>query len=157
MPKRKSHFINSALSISRTFSCALDTFPGKTSCLFFPHLSNLAVRNEFRTELFFSTCSSWNYCHLIFSRSCFRPEVSLSIIVKCNVNRGAKWQGSEMEDHVQPIELVFVTMREWFHCNLRRYCTAPQMIPRASECIECSEKSLFLFEIFQIDSSNQTS
>ena len=27
---------------------------------------------------------------LFFSRSCFRPEVSLSIIVKCNVNRGAK-------------------------------------------------------------------
>ena len=38
-----------------------------------------------------------------------RPEVSLRIIVKCNVNR----QGSEMEDHVQPkIGLVFITMRE---------------------------------------------
>ena len=24
-----------------------------------------------------------------------------------------------MEDHVQPIGLVFVTMREWFHCNLK--------------------------------------
>ena len=113
MPKRKSHFMNSALSIPRTFSCALDTFLGKTSCLFLPHLSNLAVRNEF-TELPFSTCSRYcrNYCHFIFSRSCFRPEVSLSIIVKCNVNRGAKWQGSEMEDHVQPIGLVFITMRE---------------------------------------------
>ena len=51
MPKRKSHFMNSALSIPRTFSCALDTFLGKISCLFFPHLSNLAVRNEF-TEIF---------------------------------------------------------------------------------------------------------
>ena len=39
----------------------------------------------------------------------FRPEVSLRIIVKCNVNR----QPSEMEDHVQPkIGLVFITMRE---------------------------------------------
>ena len=26
----------------------------------------------------------------------------------------------------------------------------------ASECIECSEKFLFLYEIFQIDSNNQT-
>ena len=48
-----------------------------------------------------------------YFRSCFRPEVSLSIIVKCNVNHlKAKWQGSEMEDHVQPIGLVFITMRE---------------------------------------------
>ena len=38
----------------------------KTLCLFLPHLSNLAVRNEF-TELLFSTCSRyyWNYCHFI--------------------------------------------------------------------------------------------
>ena len=35
----------------KPFSSALDTFLGKTSCLFFPHLSNLAVRNEV-TELF---------------------------------------------------------------------------------------------------------
>ena len=58
--------MNSALSILRTFSCALDTFLEKTSCLFLPHLSNLAVRNEF-TELLFSTCSRyyWNYCHFI--------------------------------------------------------------------------------------------
>ena len=26
----------------------------------------------------------------------------------------------------------------------------------ASECIECSEKFLFLYEIFQIDSNNET-
>ena len=50
MPKRKSHFMNSVLSIPRTFSCALDTFLENTSCLFLAHLSNLAVRNEF-TEL----------------------------------------------------------------------------------------------------------
>ena len=43
--------MDSALSIPLTFFCALDTFLGKTSCLFFSHLSNLAVRNEF-TELF---------------------------------------------------------------------------------------------------------
>ena len=99
--------MNSALSIPRTFSCALDTFLEKTSCLFFPHLSNLAVAIEF-TELLFSTCSRI-IAILFFSRSCFRPEVSLRIIVKCNVNR----QGSEMEDHVQPkIGLVFITMRE---------------------------------------------
>ena len=42
--------MNSALSTPRTFSCELDTFQGKTSCVF-PHLSKLAVRNEF-TELF---------------------------------------------------------------------------------------------------------
>ena len=58
---------NSALSIPRTFSYALDTFLEKTSCLF---LSHLAVRNEF-TELLFSTCARycWNYCHFIFCRS----------------------------------------------------------------------------------------
>ena len=44
--------MNSAISIPRTFSCALDTFLGKTLCLFLPHLSNLAVRNEL-TELKF--------------------------------------------------------------------------------------------------------
>ena len=27
---------------------------------------------------------------------------------------------------------------------------------RASECIECGERLLFLYEIFQIDSNNQT-
>ena len=86
--------MNSALSIPRTFSCALDTFLGKTSSLFLPHLSNLAVRNEF-TELLLSTWSRyyWDYCHFIFSRSRFRPEVSLSIIVKCNVNRLGKVTG----------------------------------------------------------------
>ena len=83
----KPKFNNSALSIPRTSSCALDTFLEKTSCLFLSHLSNLAVRNEF-TELLFSTCARycWNCCHFIFSRSCFRPEVSLSIIVRCEVN-----------------------------------------------------------------------
>ena len=93
----------------------------RTWCLFLSHLSNLAVRNEF-TELLFSTCARhcWNYCHFIFSRSCFRPEVSLIIIVKCNVNHlREKWQGSEMEDHVQPMGLVFTTMREWFVSNLK--------------------------------------
>ena len=70
-------------------------FLEKTSCLFLSHLSNLTVRNEF-------------------------TEVSLIIIVKCNVKHlRAKWQGSEMEDHVQPIGLVFITMREWFLCNLK--------------------------------------
>ena len=71
--------------------------------------------------------------------------MSLGIIVKCNVNR----QGSEMEDHVQPIGLVFTTMREWFPCHLKE-------VLRASECIEFSEKLLFLYENFQIDSNNQT-
>ena len=42
----------------------------------------------------------------------FSTEVRLSIIVKCNVNRGAKLQGSEMEDHAQLIGLVFITVRE---------------------------------------------
>ena len=67
MAKRKIHFMNSALSIPRTFSCALDTFLEKTLCLFFPHLSNLAVTIEF-AELLFGTCSRycWNYCHFIF-------------------------------------------------------------------------------------------
>ena len=125
MPKRKSNFMSSALSIPSTFSCALDTFLGKTLCLFLPHLSNLAVRNEF-TELLCSTCSRccWNYCHFIFSRSCFRPEVSLSIIVE--------WQGSEMEDHVQLIGLVLNTMRV-------NDFTVIWGGTRANECIECSE------------------
>ena len=71
MAKRKIYFMNSALSIPRTF----------------PRIIVI----------------------LFFSRWCFRPEVSLRNIVKCNVNR----QGSEMEDHVQPkIGLVFITMRE---------------------------------------------
>ena len=41
--------------------------------------------------------------------------MSLKIIVKCNVNR----QGSEMEDHVQPIGLVFITMRERFPYQIK--------------------------------------
>ena len=41
--------------------------------------------------------------------------MSLKIIVKCNVNR----QGSEMEDHVQPITLVFITMRERFPYQIK--------------------------------------
>ena len=64
---------------------------------------------------------------------------------KSNVNR----QGSEMEDHVQPIGLVFITTREWFSLS-------PKGGTRASECIECSENFLFLYENFQIDSNNQT-
>ena len=71
--------------------------------------------------------------------------MSLSIIVKCNVNR----QGLEMEDHVQPIGLVFITMREWLSLS-------PKEGKRASECIECSENFLLLYENFQIDSNNQT-
>ena len=47
-----------------------------------------------------------------------------------------------MEYHVQPIGLVFTTMREGG--------------TRAIECIECSEKFLFLYEIFEIDSNKQT-
>lgn len=58
MLKRKSHFMNSALSIPRTFSCALDSFLEIASCLFLPHLPNLTVRNEF-TELLFNTCSRY--------------------------------------------------------------------------------------------------
>ena len=50
------------------------------------------------------------------TRKNLESEVSLRIIVKCNVNR----QGSEMEDHVQPkIGLVFITMREWFPSHLK--------------------------------------
>ena len=46
---------------------------------------------------------------ITFSRSCFRPEVSLCIIVKRNVNHlRANWQESEMEDHVQPTGLVLL-------------------------------------------------
>ena len=58
MLKRKSHCMNSALSILRTFSCALDSFLEIASCLFLPHLSNLTVRNEF-TKLLFNTCSRY--------------------------------------------------------------------------------------------------
>ena len=109
MAKRKIHFMNSALSIPRTFSCALDTFLEKTSCSFFPHLSNLAVTIEF-TELLFSTCSRCcrNHCHLIV--------FLVDVFDRKWVNR----QGSEMEDDVQPkIGLVFITMREWFPCHLK--------------------------------------
>ena len=52
-------------------------------------------------------------------------------------------------DHVQPIGLVFITMRECFTVIYKGGTCA-------SECIECSEKLLFLSEIFQIDSNNQT-
>ena len=58
MPKRKSHFMNSALSIPRTFSCTLNSFLEIASCLFLPHFSNLTVRNEF-TELLCNTCSRY--------------------------------------------------------------------------------------------------
>ena len=40
--------------------------------------------------------------------------MSLRIIAKCSVNR----QGSEIENHVQPIGLVFSTMRELFPCRI---------------------------------------
>ena len=50
--------MNSALTIPRTFSCALDSFLEIASCLFLPHLSNLTVRNEF-TELLFNTRSRY--------------------------------------------------------------------------------------------------
>ena len=72
----------------------------------------------------------------------FRPEVSLRNIVKCNVNR----QGSEMEDHVQP------KMGLVFYYNAWMISLSPKGGTRASECIECSEKFLFLYENFQIDS-----
>ena len=48
-----------------------------------------------------------------------------------------------MEDRVQPIGLVFITMRESFSLS-------PKGDTRASECIECSEKFQFLYEDFQI-------
>ena len=60
-----------------------------------------------------------------------------------------------MEDHVQPIGLVFITMREWFPCHLEEVRVLVNAL-RASECIECSEKFLFLYENFQLDSNNQT-
>ena len=108
MAKRKIHFVNSALITPRTFSCALDTFLEKTSCLFFPHLSNLAVTIEF-TEILFSTCSRycWNHCHFIFFLLMFSTGSESHDY--CDVNR----QGSEMENHVKPkIGLVYITMRE---------------------------------------------
>lgn len=58
MLKQKGHFINSVLTVPRTFSCALDSFLEITSCLFLPHLSNLTVRNEF-TDLLFNACSRY--------------------------------------------------------------------------------------------------
>ena len=113
----KNLFHEFSFKHSSNFFLCVGYFSGKKhSVCFFPHLSNLAVTIEF-TELLISTCSRycWNYCYFISCHSCFRPEVSLRIIVKCNVNR----QGSEMEDHVQPIRLVFITMREWFPCRLK--------------------------------------
>ena len=53
-----------------------------------------------------------------------------------------------MEDHVQPIGLALLQCVYDF--------TVIQGGTRASECIECSEKLLFLYEIFQIDSNDQT-
>ena len=61
MLKRKSHsFMNSALNILRTFSCALDSFLEIASSLFLPLIYQLwpAVRNEF-TELLFNTRSRY--------------------------------------------------------------------------------------------------
>ena len=53
-----------------------------------------------------------------------------------------------MEDHVQPIGLVFITMREWFLCNLKEVRV---LVNALSEV----KKFLFLYEIFQIHSNNQ--
>ena len=50
--------MNSALSIPRTFSCALDSFLEIASFLLVPYLSNLTLTNEF-TELLFNTCSRY--------------------------------------------------------------------------------------------------
>ena len=91
MPKRKSHFMNSALSIPRTFSCTLDSFLGKTWCLSLPHLSNLAVGNEFRSFFLAHAQDIVGIIAILFFLvHVFKPEVSLSIIVKCNVKCGAK-------------------------------------------------------------------
>ena len=58
MLKPKSHFMNSALSIPRTFSCTLDSFLAPASCLFLPHLSTLILRNE-STELLLTHAQSF--------------------------------------------------------------------------------------------------
>ena len=70
--------------------------------------------------------------------------MGLRIILKCNVNP----QGSEMEDHVQP--------KIGLYYNAWMISLSPKGGTRASECIESSEKFLFLYENFQIDSNNQT-
>ena len=109
---------NSALSIPRTFSCASDTFLEKKHRVCFCHIYQIQLW-EMNSRSFF-LAHAQDIVGITFSRSCFRSEVSLSILVKCNVNHlRAKWQGSEMEDHVQPTGLVFITMREWFLCNLK--------------------------------------
>ena len=49
-----------------------------------------------------------------------------------------------MEDHIS------------FYYNAWMISLSPKGGTRASECIECSEKLLFLYETFQNDSNNQT-
>ena len=48
------------------------------------------------------------------------------------------------------------TNRVSFYYNAWMISLSPKGGTRASESIECSEKFLFLFENFQIDSNNQT-
>ena len=57
------------------------------------------------------------------------------IVVKCNVNHLGESDRSEMEDHVQPIGLGFITMREFFYCNLRetRACEFSENLVKSSE------------------------
>ena len=74
-----------------------------------------------------------------FSRSCFltwlfdcNRQLEVTLLLCKSWHQSLKWQGSEMEDHVQPIGLGFITIREcFFYCYLRGM--------RASEC---SEKTL---------------
>jgi len=117
LAKRKIHFMNSALSIPLTFSCALDTFLEKNIVFVFSTFIKFSCDNWIHSFLLAHAQDIVGiFAILFFSRWCFRPEVSLRIIVKCNVNR----QGSEMEDEVQlKIGLVFITMREWFPCHLK--------------------------------------
>ena len=71
MAKRKIHFMNSALSIPRTFSCALDTFLEKTSCLFFFHIYQI-LRSFFLAHAQDIVGIIAILFDFIFSRCCFR-------------------------------------------------------------------------------------
>ena len=42
---KTEHFMNSVLNTSHIYSYAVDNFLEVAPCLFFPHLSNLTVRN----------------------------------------------------------------------------------------------------------------
>ena len=152
MAKRKIHFMNSALSIPRTFSCALDTFLVNTSCLFFSTFIKFSCENWIHGAAFEHMLKILlELLPFYFISFMFSTGSESQYYCKCNVNR----LGQSDRDRIGN-ERSRSTNRISFYYNAWMSSLSPKGGMHASECNVCSEKFLFLYENFQIDSNNQT-